>query len=315
MINEETRAKVIELNSQNKSLREIAATLSIGKSSVSAILKKAQQLQETQETQSQETQSQETQSQVQEPPKIIISEEIKPMDSANFMNSILSDVAPPSKTDDAFLDSFIKDLGDQKPVKSRGRPSKKAVDNPFFAAPSVAPQAVATFVPVADKGELIAKISLNVATFPDMLKDILKPSRDEFIAGLPKKSQGELSSLLSMIEYQRSITNTANVMKSMTVTGAALVEMGTKKFLRMHTDGFADMLRQDPSLDAIMREIAMENNNGIISKYQSPTVRLTALVITTLMAVDGRNRSRGQTDKNIFTVPVASDLEEKYNDM
>jgi hypothetical protein len=156
---------------------------------------------------------------------------------------------------------------------------------------------------------LIGKITLNVQTFPDMLADIIKPSRDEFIDNLGSKSQSDLASLLSLIEYKRSVANTAAVMKTLTLTGASLLEMGTKRFLKMRTDGFADMLRNEPSIDGILKEIAMENANGIISKYQSPTARLTLLVVTSLMSVDARNRQRSAT------APIAESVEKQYGDL
>jgi hypothetical protein len=77
----------------------------------------------------------------------------------------------------------------------------------------------------------------------------------------------------------------------------------------MRTEGFADMLRNEPTIDGILKEIAMENANGIISKYQSPTARLTLLVVTSLMSVDARNRQRSAT------APIAASVETKYGDL
>jgi hypothetical protein len=305
-IDEETRAKIIELDKQNNSLREIAGKLGIGKSTVSTVLKKAAAAIKPVDAPP-------------APPEIIISDVVETnMDTAvvdNFMNSLTSGGGgggsapkPVPAGQDAFIQSLMKDLATDEKPKARGRQAKAPVEKPtrIFEPPA---QLEIFKAPVADKGELIGKITLNAQTFPDMFKDILKPTKEDFIANLPKKSTTELTSLLSMIEYQRSVTNTANVMKSITVTGAAVLEMGTKKFLKMRTDGFAEMIRAMPELDGILKEIAMENQSGIISRYQSPTVRLTALVVTTLMAVDAKNRT------STVQAPMPQDIQQEYTDM
>ena len=299
MIDDATRSRVAELHEGKKSLREIAAELNITKSAVTTALKKLAAA---------------------APPKIIISE-IKPveMDSKkaeDFMNSLVSAAPAPAAAPAAkktaagpkpVPDSFLAALmADDEPKPKRGRQSKAAA-----AAPPLKREARAQTPPprVMDKGELIGKITLNVQTFPEMLADIVKPNREEFIEHLPKKSQSELTGLLSLIEYQRSVTNTAAVMKTLTLTGASLLEMGTKRFLKMRTEGFADMLKNEPSIDGILKEIAMENANGIISKYQSPTARLTLLVVTSLMSIDARNRQRSGA------APVPEAVTNKYNDL
>ena len=296
MIDDATRSRVAELHEGKKSLREIAAELNITKSAVSTALKRLAAA---------------------APPKIIISE-IKPveMDSKkadDFMNSLVSAApapAPAAKktaaTPKPVPDSFLAALmADDEPKPKRGRQTKAAAPPP----PKREARAQTPPPRVMDKGELIGKITLNVQTFPEMLADIVKPNREEFIEHLPKKSQSELTGLLSLIEYQRSVTNTAAVMKTLTLTGASLLEMGTKRFLKMRTEGFADMLKNEPSIDGILIEIAMENANGIISKYQSPTARLTLLVVTSLMSVDARNRQRSGA------APVPEAVSNKYNDL
>jgi hypothetical protein len=299
MIDDATRSRVAELHEGKKSLREIAAELNITKSAVTTALKKLAAA---------------------APPKIIISE-IKPveMDSKkadDFMNSLVSAAPAPAAAAPAAKktaagpkpvpDSFLAALmADDEPKPKRGRQTKAAAPPP----PKREARAQTPPPRVMDKGELIGKITLNVQTFPEMLADIVKPNREEFIEHLPKKSQSELTGLLSLIEYQRSVTNTAAVMKTLTLTGASLLEMGTKRFLKMRTEGFADMLKNEPSIDGILKEIAMENANGIISKYQSPTARLTLLVVTSLMSVDARNRQRSGA------APVPEAVTNKYNDL
>lgn len=157
--------------------------------------------------------------------------------------------------------------------------------------------------PTEDKGALIAKITLNANAFEDQLKDFLKPTKEEFIGGLLKKTQNELAALLSTMEYSRSINNTANILKHITYTGAAVLEMGTKKYLKMNTTGYADAIKATTELEALLREISMENQS-IVSTYQSPTMRLSALLVMTLMSVDSKNRAGAPI--------VATD---KYNDL
>ena len=301
MIDDATRSRVAELHEGKKSLREIAAELNITKSAVTTALKKLAAA---------------------APPKIIISE-IKPVDmdskkADDFMNSLVSAAPAPAAAPAAATgkkstagpkpvpDSFLAALmADDEPKPKRGRQTKAAAPPP----PKREARAQTPPPRVMDKGELIGKITLNVQTFPEMLADIVKPNREEFIEHLPKKSQSELTGLLSLIEYQRSVTNTAAVMKTLTLTGASLLEMGTKRFLKMRTEGFADMLKNEPSIDGILKEIAMENANGIISKYQSPTARLTLLVVTSLMSIDARNRQRSGA------APVPEAVSNKYNDL
>ena len=321
MVAAEIIEKVIELNKANKSLREIGVELKIGKTTVASILKK----------QNSPTEPKITISELPVPAIIESTGIVTTMDTKNFLNSLIETapvVAQPGQ--DAFLASFMSDImKDDKTSKAKKMPKNKIL---FSEIPetkysetkysnSEVRQTVAKQEPVKplEKGELIAKITLTVNTFEDQLRDYIKPNKDEFLNSLSKKTQNELSALISTMDYSRSINNTTAVMKSLTLTGAALLEMGTKRFLKMRTDGFTDMLRAS-DLENLLKEIAMENQNGIISKYQSPTVRLTTLIITSLFAVDARNRSnvytpmsQGQNQNQQST--EGQDLRTKYNDL
>jgi predicted DNA-binding protein YlxM (UPF0122 family) len=314
MIDKSVKEKVLELNKQNKSLRDIATELGIGKSTVASIIKKSS------------VKLNEPEVKLNEPdddiPKLIITEESKMDKSAasDFLNGLGSPAnsSHPEPAMDfkkqAFLENFLSGLDDE-PVKKKGRPpAKSKMVMPIFNEPAAPVVKAEPAVRQLEKGELIAKITLNVQTFPDVLADFIKPNKDSFLDAIQKKSQTELSAILSTMEYSRSVANTTNVMKQMTLTGAAMLELGTKRFLKMRTDGFADMIRNTPEFEHILKEISMENQGGIIAKYQSPTVRLTTLIITSLLAVDAKNRSGAANVVSSASMAPAN-LNEKYGDL
>ena len=328
MLDKITRDKVLELNAKNKSLREIASELKIGKTTVASIIKKAAAAVAQPEPQEQK------QEQAQQSPELIITESSIDMnkgDADNFLNGLLSDGpdagAPPPdlRGQDAFLNGLISEININEKPKGRkpkvpAPPKVQKAAKLFAELPVVRQEQAAPPKPAQlEKGELIAKLTLAANTFPDLLKDYIKPNKDEFLNSLQKKSQVELSALMSTMDYTRAIHNTAGVLKSLTITGASLLESGTKRFLRMRTDGFTALLSSIPDLDGILKEVAMENQGGIISKYQSPSVRLTTLIITTLLAVDSRNRSGMQqayaAPQPAQDIPMATDLEQKYNEL
>lgn len=313
MLDKSITEQVLSLSKEKKSLREIAGQLGIGKTTVATIIKKHS-----------------VPAAAPVEPQIIISEPSIEMEKGatdDFMKALMAETStteyPPldKSSSDAFLSGFMADLNISDPkTKRRGGPNPPKTPKVRAPPPGSSyrePTPVTQPKPpaaVMEKGELIAKITLNVNTFPEVLKDYIKPNKDAFIDGLQKKTQHELSAIMSTMDYSRSISNTAGVMKSLTLTGAALLEMGTKKLFNMRTDGFAQAIGATTELETLLKEIAMENQNGIISKYQSPTVRLTTLVVTTLMAVDAKNRSGIQIPNGGDPTP-ANNLEGKYNDL
>jgi hypothetical protein len=329
MIDKSVKEKVLELNKQNKSLRDIAAELGIGKSTVASIVKKSSVKLSEPVVKPQATFGKLSEPvvnpQVDDIPKLIITEESKMDKSAasDFLNGLGSPGSPANSSHaepvmdfkkQAFLESFLSGL-DEEPVKKKGRPpTKSKMVMPVFNEPQAQIVKAEPAAKQLEKGELIAKITLNVQTFPDVLADFIKPNKDSFLDAIQKKSQTELSAILSTMEYSRSVANTTNVMKQMTLTGAAMLELGTKRFLKMRTDGFADMIRNTPEFEHILKEISMENQGGIIAKYQSPTVRLTTLIITSLLAVDAKNRSGAANIVNSASMAPAN-LNEKYGDL
>jgi hypothetical protein len=295
----------MDLRAAGGSIRAIASQLSLSKSVVGNIIKSGGAKADA------------------GPPVLnIVESNIEPVASmddaaANEFLSGLNDMSDPGpkgggKMDDDFLNSFMADIDlEGGPKKLTAAAAKKALKKHGSVAPerkaTPAPKEVVVKAlpkpPVEDKGALIAKITLNANAFEDQLKDFLKPTKEEFIGGLLKKTQNELAALLSTMEYSRSINNTANILKHITYTGAAVLEMGTKKYLKMNTTGYADAIKATTELEALLREISMENQS-IVSTYQSPTMRLTALLVMTLMSVDSKNRAGAPI--------VATD---KYNDL
>lgn len=320
MLDKNVREKVLELSKQNKSLREIASELSIGKTTAASIIKKSKTVPAPTVA---PKQSPEQSPEILPKPSV----DMDKAESDSFLQSLLSDGPEPGPAPDvegqtAFINGFIHELDlkeKRKPTKAKRQPVKAARAAPvmkFSELPVVRQEPAAPPKIQLEKGELVAKLTLYANTFPDALKDYIKPNKDEFIDALHKKSHNELSALLQSMDYSRSINNTAGVLKSLTLTGTALLEMGTKRFLKMRTDGFSQMIASASDLDSILKEISMENAGGIISKYQSPTVRLTTLLITTLLAVDARNRNGIQQPQSMQQPDqMAADLEQKYGEL
>lgn len=319
MLDKEIYANVLKLKEQGKSLREIGSELGIGKTTVASIIKRSSNKPDpVVDRPKEETDS----------PQIIITEtSINDMSETDSFLKSLNTVQgsaeePSSSAKTKFLKSFMSDLKLDDPVMPKKATRAKKTNFSLPSVPSMFKSSEpATAAPKEEKGELIAKITLNVNTFPELLKDYIKPNKDAFLDSLHKKSHNELTALMSTMDYSRSIDNTAKMMKSLTVTGAAIVEMGTKRFLKMRTDGFSAVIASIPELETLLKEIAMENKGGIISKYQSPTIRLTTLVVTTLIAVDARNRANGgnvqypsqQQQEN--KQHISQETEEKYNEL
>lgn len=305
MIGQDVRNSVLILAKEGKSLREIATALKIGKTTVSAIIKKGQ-------TESQVTavSTIPSLSEVTPKPSIIspvLTEEMNDAFVEEFSKSLEMGPATASKgkSDDTLLDNIIGQLEiEAKPKKAKASGEAKKSKKAWFSSETIEPLAKAKplekKVP-EDKGRLIAKITMNADSFEIVLKDVLRPNKEEFINSLHKKTQTELLSILETIEFTRTVGNTANQLKHLTFMGASGLELVSKKFLKLKSDGYADIIRaQEKELESIFKEIAMKNADGMLSQYQSPEIRLSTLLVTSLLAVDARNRaaSLNQTVNN-----------------
>jgi len=160
-----------------------------------------------------------------------------------------------------------------------------------------------------EKADVLAKIYLNCNNFELVLRDIIRPNKEEYLKGMSKKSLGELRGILRLLEHTRTVNNSANQLKHVVFMGASAIEMGSQQF-GMKTQGYTQMIRaQEEEIQSILREIALENADKL-QKYQSPTVRLTLLMTTTLLAVDSRGR---QQEFRQMNAPPPPGVEEKYS--
>jgi hypothetical protein len=225
------------------------------------------------------------------------------------LNSLLDKLVPRQEKDET-TDIIDKILAAEPPKKKK---SKKAQE-----APAPAPQLFESIVPVQEvvdideeKAKVLSKIQLNVSNFEVVLRDILRPNKDDFLKTLTKKGLPELRVILKTIEHTRAVNNTANQLKGMVLMGASGVEMITTQF-GLKTHGYSHMIRaQEEEIQSILREIALERVDEL-KKYQRPEVRLTLLLTTTLMAVDSRNR---MAEFRQMAQPAPANAEEKYADL
>jgi len=230
------------------------------------------------------------------------------------LNSLLDKIAPsrPAEKDEP-VDILERILAtDVKPKRGRkAGKGKKSSAVSFLEGLEVAPQP--QFVEVVDtdkeKADVLAKIYLNCNNFELVLRDIIRPNKEEYLKGMAKKSLGELRGTLRLLEQTRSVNNSANQLKHVVFMGAQGIEMATQAF-GMRTQGYGNMIRaQEEEIQSILREIAMENADRL-QKYQSPTVRLTLLMTTTLLAVDARGR---QQDFQRMNAPPPPGAEDRYS--
>jgi hypothetical protein len=230
------------------------------------------------------------------------------------LNSLLDNLMPQSPAQkDAPTDILDKILSTQP--KKRGRKPGKGKKDAVSFLDSIVPHPAhessfnAEVVDVdKEKADTLAKIYLNCNNFEVVLRDVLRPSKDEFLKGMPKKSLGELRGVLRLLEHTRTVNNSANQLKHIIYMGASGIEMATQSF-GMKTQGYANMIKaQDEEVQSILREIALENADRL-QKYQSPTVRLTLLMTTTLLAVDSRGR---QQEFHQMNAPPPPGVEQRY---
>ena len=221
------------------------------------------------------------------------------------LNSLLDKLVPRQEKDET-TDIIDKILA-AEPKKKKG---KKALEAPqqLIEVP-VQPQEVVDVD--EEKAKVLSKIQLNVSNFEVVLRDILRPNKEDFLKTLTKKGLPELRVILKTIEHTRAVNNTANQLKGMVLMGASGVEMITTQF-GLKTHGYSHMIRaQEEEIQSILREIALERVDEL-KKYQRPEVRLTLLLTTTLMAVDSRNR---MAEFRQMAQPAPANAEEKYADL
>lgn len=230
-------------------------------------------------------------------PNLVISEAT----ASEFMKEITGVPIDVTPKQNAFLDKLVKDV--TKPPRP---PRTKTVvrEEKAVAKPSDEP---------SSKAALISKISINVNSFMPLLRDYVKPSKEEFLHALPKKTVADLEILLKTLEHARTVGNAANQLKHLVFIGATAVEVASKRF-GMRSEGYAQALQaQEDEIKMILQEIAMERVESF-TKFQRPEVRLAVLLSTTLLSLDNANRLadlRKETDSQ----KVAPLVEEQYRDL
>ena len=334
MVNHGIASRIIELGKQQKAIREIATTVGVSKSTVSNVLRKAPA------AAAQATQPSES-------PQAPVLPPIHPAEAPDALNEIslvisedrasqfLEDIHskapqdPPDATTaatvpelksaakkEAFINSFLESVVPPAPPAKAPRASKAAPR----AARSVkqAPSLLTPFREEEDaeeKATLISTITMNVNAFEPLLKDLLKPSKDEFLTSLRRKSAAELAVTLKILEHTRTVGNISNQMRHLLYMGAMGVEVASSRFLSLKSQGFAVALRtQDEEIRMILREICMERVESL-KKIQRPELRLGMLMATTLLAVDSQNRMGAAAAPTPTRGVVAPEVEAKFGDL
>lgn len=297
---EDKIASIYNLSQEGKSCAEIGAILGIGKSTASLLLRKK------------------------EKSKPVVE---KKMDE-NFVSQFVAEVSAPTpnlsnskSSKDKELDKFLETfMIDDKPAKGSAKPRGKAKKNLLddFASQIEAPVArvVLPKEPEMDKGMMITKIHINVENFGEVLKDYIKPNKEEYLAKVSKMGVAELKSTLNLLDTTRISTSMSLQLKHLLFGAAAAIEFGTSKLLLMKTEGYAEMIRrQDLEIQSCLREIALNN----IESYkgmglEKPQTRLATLMVMSLLSLDSRNRvaAMQQRQTNAYVQPAT---EQKYADL
>ena len=231
------------------------------------------------------------------------------------LNTLLDNLVPQTPADrDAPTDILDRILATEvKPKRGRKSGSGKKssavsfLDNLEISMPTTPrPEPVDAD---KEKADVLAKIYLNCNNFELVLRDIIRPNKEDYLKGMAKKSLGELRGTLRLLEQTRTVNNSANQLKHLVFMGASGIEMASQTF-GMKTQGYGNMIRaQEEEIQSILREIALENADKL-QKYQSPAVRLTLLMTTTLLAVDARGR---QYEFQQMNAPPPPGAEERYS--
>lgn len=287
--------QVLELSRADKSIRQIAETTGISKSSIGLFLKS------------------------QKPPALEI-QEVNVPETTQEIN--MSDTIETGMIDEGTANNFLTGLGSSPQglsVRPIGIPQKGSafieglintripeaqhITTPFKSRSKkmtepktpkpVAERKVVEFKEpedVSKKPDLIAKITFNVNTFDALLGDILRGDKEGFLKSLDKMGIAVLEATLKTIETTRSIKNLTNQFMHFFYIGTTMVEIGSQQYLGMKTQGFTQMLQQtqNDELKLIMQEMAMEQKDKF-QKIQRPEVRLAMIMTTTLLAVNSQN--------------------------
>lgn len=276
---QEIQLQVKALHTDGKSLRDIATVTGISKSTIHSFIKSLPSESPAQDAQ-----------EVNVPefnPEHIQEDMINGSDADNFMNDLLSTTpsltvkAPEpkvSKKSKQSAENFMENLLTVEPKTPKARGQRQIVQK-VVEDPQV-------------KGDMIARITMNINNFEPLLKDFVKPSKDAFLSSLQKKNSSELEVLLKSMETTRSISNLTNQFMHFFYLGTQIVEVGSTQYLGMDTTGFSMALRQQhDEIQMIMREVCMDKVETF-KKVTKPEIRLAMIMTTTLIGVNAQNSMR-----------------------
>jgi hypothetical protein len=302
---DETKQRVETMSKEGKSVREISKETSISKSAIHSFLTKLKATPVSSNsgtTDVLENNILELEQNT-DMPQVPSVGTIDELSATSFMGEILSkqdNVDRPYKPtkETVKADNFLNSLISMEPEEDTDVPQRKIRLPKAPREPKTPkPQTTGSFrqreiiqVDHAFKGELIAKITLNVNNFEPLLKDFVKPSKEAFLTSLYKKNQAELESLLKTLETTRSVSNMSNQFMHFFWLGSNIVEVGTTQYMGLDTTGLSAALRQQQEeISMIMKEICLDKVETF-KKVQKPEYRLAMILTTTALGVSTQNQ-------------------------
>lgn len=288
----EIKTNINKLLAEGKSVRQVATLLNISKSTVSTLGKKSTEIKSEVPTETMDDAE--------------FASMINPIKMETVIPQAMPDMGSAEKS--RLLSKFMTTFDAPAPAPKRKKVSQKAELTDFSEMLALPKE------PEEDKSIVIAKIQMNVDNFPEVLKDYIKPDRDTFIAKVNKMSSADLKHTLSLLQTVRSSANMANQMKYLLFGATGMIEVASQRFLGMNTRGYADMVRQqEAEIQSCLREIAI-NNVESYKKIERPEMRLATVLVTTLLAVDSRNRME-QVRTQFKTAPINEETEKQFEEL
>jgi hypothetical protein len=305
---DETKQRVESMSKEGKSVREISKETSISKSAIHSFLTKLKGVPVTSNSGTDILENNNLElEQNTDMPQVPSVGSIDELSATHFMGEILSkqdNVERPYKPtkETVKADNFLNSLISVEPEGEDEEPQRKIRLPKAPKTPK--PQTTGGFrqreivqVDHAFKGELIAKITMNVNNFEPLLKDFVKPTKEAFLTSLYKKSQSELESLLKTLETTRSVSNMSNQFMHFFWLGSNIVEVGTTQYMGIDTTGLSMALRQQQDeISMIMKEICLDKVDTF-KKVQKPEYRLAMILTTTALGVSTQNQIKKLQNK------------------
>jgi hypothetical protein len=158
--------------------------------------------------------------------------------------------------------------------------------------------------------ELIARILLNVDTFPNLFP--FAADRTKFLVELGQYSIADLTGLLENVETTRSTTNFSAQLKNVFfVVSRATETLGG--LVKLKANGLTDaLLQQQQELDYIFKELAIQYGDSFKGTSR-PEVRLAFLFGMALLQTDSTNRLKERLKPK--TEAVREETNKKYADL